>query len=77
MGQCLLDDMVAAITHLRTLPPDAPAAADPITPTVPNPKSAAVASLLAGVARVPGTQHGALTKADMKTLVDPKTKAVC
>jgi glutamate decarboxylase len=77
MGQCLLDDMVAAITHLRTLPPDAPAAADPITPTVPNPKSAAVASLLAGVARVPGTQHGELTKADLKTPVDPKTKAVC
>jgi len=77
MSQCLVDDLVAAIAHLRTLPPDAPAAADPLTPTVPNPASAVTASLLAGLARVPGEQHGVRTKADLKTPVDPKTKAVC
>jgi glutamate decarboxylase len=77
MAQCLVEDVVAAIKHLRSLPPDGPAAADPITPTVPNPASAVPASLLAGAARVPGEPHGALTKADMSTPVDPKTKAVC
>jgi hypothetical protein len=77
MGQCLVDDMVAAIAHLRTLPPDAPAPADPLTPTVPNPASAVTASLLAGAARVPGQPHGVRTKADLETPVDPKTKAVC
>jgi len=77
MGQCLLDDMVAALAHLRALPPDAPAAADPLTPTVANPASAVPASLLAGLARVPGAPHGARTKADLTTPVEPKTKAVC
>jgi glutamate decarboxylase len=77
MAQCLVEDVVAALTHLRSLPPDGPAAADPLTPTVDNPASAAAASLLAGAARVPGEPHGARTKADLSTAVDPKTKAVC
>jgi glutamate decarboxylase len=77
MAQCLVDDVVAALAHLRSLPPDAPAAADPLTPTVAHPASAVAASMLAGLARVPGQPHGARTKADLTTPVDPKTKAVC
>jgi hypothetical protein len=77
MALCLVDDVVDAIAHLRSLPPDAPAAADPLTPTVENPASAVPASMLAGLARVPGQPHGERTKADLKTPVDPKTKAVC
>jgi glutamate decarboxylase len=77
MGQCLIDDLVAAIAHLRTLPPDGPAAADPLTPTVPNPPSAVPATYLAGAGRVPGQPHGVRTMADLETPVDPKTKAVC
>jgi glutamate decarboxylase len=77
MALCLVDDMVAAIAHLRTLPPDGPAAADPLTPTVAHPASAVPASLLAGAARVPGEPHGSRTTADLKTAVGPKTKAVC
>ena len=77
MAQCLVEDVVIALKHLRSLPPDAPAAADPMTPTVDNPPSAATASLLTRVARVPGEPHGARTTADITTPVDPKTKAVC
>jgi hypothetical protein len=77
MAQCLVEDVVIALKHLRSLPPDAPAPADPMTPTVDNPPSAATASLLTRVARVPGEPHGARTPADITTPVDPKTKAVC
>ena len=77
MAQCLVEDVVAALSHLRTLPPDASSPADPLTPTVTHPASAVPASLLAGAARVPGAQHGARTKADFTSEVDAKTKAVC
>jgi hypothetical protein len=77
MADCLVTDVKAAIDHLRTLPPDAPAPADPLTPTVDNPASAATASLMAGAARVPGQPHGAKTAADLTTATDSKTKAVC
>jgi glutamate decarboxylase len=77
MAQCLVDDVVVAIEHLRTLPPDGTAAADPLTPTAPKPTSTVTATYMAAVARVPGVPHGARTKADLVTPVDPKTKAVC
>jgi glutamate decarboxylase len=77
MADCLVSDVTAAIDHLRTLPPDAPAPADPLTPTVANPASAVPASLMAGAARVPGQPHGARTEADLAVPTDSKTKAVC
>jgi glutamate decarboxylase len=77
MADCLVSDVKAAIDHLRTLPPDAPAPADPLTPTVDNPASAVPASLMAGAARVPGQPHGAKTASDLTTATDSKTKAVC
>jgi glutamate decarboxylase len=77
MADCLVSDVTAAIDHLRTLPPDAPAPADPLTPTVDNPASAVPASRIAGAARVPGRPHGAKTESDLTTTTDSKTKAIC
>jgi glutamate decarboxylase len=77
MADCLVTDVTAAIAHLRSLPPDAPAPADPLTATVANPASAVTASLMAGAARVPGQPHGARTVGDLTTPTDSKTKAVC
>jgi glutamate decarboxylase len=77
MADCLVTDVTAAIAHLRSLPPDAPAPADPLTATVANPASAVTASLMAGAARVPGQRHGARTVGDLTTPTDSKTKAVC
>jgi glutamate decarboxylase len=77
MAQCFVEDVVAAIAHLHTLPPDAPSPADPLTSTQPNPPSAVPGTLQAAAARVPGRQHGPRTKADLTSPVDPKTKAVC
>jgi hypothetical protein len=77
MAQCLVDDMVTALAHLHSLPPDGPAAADPLTPSVDNPTSAVPGTHGAAAARVPGEPHGARTKADLVTPVDAKTKAVC
>jgi glutamate decarboxylase len=73
MADCLVTDLTAAIDHLKTSPPTAPVAADPCNPAAPNPPSAAAASELAGIARVPGTKH----VVTVKEKVDSKTKAVC
>jgi glutamate decarboxylase len=73
MADCFVSDVVAAIEHLGTSPPTAPLAADPCNPAAPNPPSAAPASRLAGVGRVPGKKH----VIEVKQPVDSKTKAVC
>ena len=77
MGQCLLDDMVAAITHLRTLPPTPPPRRTPSPPPCRTPSRPRRPASSPASPGSPARQHGALTKADLKTPVDPKTKAVC
>jgi glutamate decarboxylase len=73
MAECLITDVVTAIEHLRSSPPTAPMPADPCNPPAANAPSAAAASRIAGVARVPGKKH----VTQVREKVDSKTKAIC